>query len=183
MRIRQQGDAIPGQLEPMLATLGSLDALGSDREWGFEMKWDGVRALVHVGARQVRLVSRNGIRMGLAYPEIMPLAQGLSGRAAVLGGEIVSFDDQGRPSFRRLQKRMHVRDPGARPPSPGTALAAVSLSQKQQLEGVVAKRLSSIYLPGRRSPDWVKIKSIDISVGSARRRPDDDSRLVNSWRA
>ena len=45
------------------------------------------------------------------------------------------------------------------------------MSQEQRLEGVVAKRLTSIYLPGRRSPDWVKIKNVrtqEVIVGGWR---------------
>jgi bifunctional non-homologous end joining protein LigD len=200
---------MPVRLEPMLATLGALDALGPDRDWGFEMKWDGVRALVHVEAGSARLVSRNGIDMSVAYPEILSLGRALEGHSAVLDGEIVSFDGQGRPSFGRLQKRMHVADAaaaqrlsrgdpavvllfdllyldgesllrerytrrrerlealglaGAAWQTPaafaGRGAEAVAASQEQQLEGVVAKRLSSVYLPGRRSPDWVKIKNV-----------------------
>jgi bifunctional non-homologous end joining protein LigD len=212
-----RGDVSPGRLEPMLATLGSLDALGPDRDWGFEMKWDGVRALVHIGADQTRLISRNRIDMSVAYPEIASLHRALKHHSAVLDGEIVSFDEQGRPSFRRLQKRMHVADAAAaqrlsrsdpavvllfdllyldgqsllREPytrrrdrleklelagaawqTPaafaGRGSEAVAVSQEQQLEGVVAKRLSSVYLPGRRSPDWVKIKNVraqEVVVG------------------
>jgi bifunctional non-homologous end joining protein LigD len=81
------GKVTPAHLEPMLATLGSLEALGPDREWGFELKWDGVRALVHVEAGQARLVSRNGIDMSVAYPEILPLGRVLEGHSAVLDGE------------------------------------------------------------------------------------------------
>ncbi len=43
------------------------------------------------------------------YPELHPLAGALDGHDALLDGEIVTFDDQGRPSFERLQRRMHVR--------------------------------------------------------------------------
>src|SRR6195952_2545010 len=77
------------------------------------MKWDGVRALVHIGADQTRLISRNRIDMSVAYPEIASLHRALKHHSAVLDGEIVSLDEQGRPSFRRLQKRMHVADAAA----------------------------------------------------------------------
>jgi bifunctional non-homologous end joining protein LigD len=56
----------PGQPErfaPMLATLGALEGLGGDDGWGFEMKWDGVRALAYVDADQISLISRNDIDM------------------------------------------------------------------------------------------------------------------------
>jgi bifunctional non-homologous end joining protein LigD len=93
----------------MLATPGTLEMLGSDADWAFEMKWDGVRALIHVASGQVRLVSRNDLDMTVAYPEIAALGRALD-HSAVLDGEIVSLDAAGRPSFARLQKRMHVAD-------------------------------------------------------------------------
>ena len=86
---------------------------GADAGWGFEMKWDGVRAIAQVQDGRVRLWSRNDIDMGVSYPELSGLGEALAGRSAVLDGEIVSFDTAGRPSFRRLQKRMHVSDQAA----------------------------------------------------------------------
>jgi bifunctional non-homologous end joining protein LigD len=92
----------------MLAT--PSDALPTSGEWAFEMKWDGVRALAVVDGRSVRLASRNGNDVTIAYPEIQPLVEQLS-LGAVLDGEIVAVDDDGRASFQRLQARMHLRDP------------------------------------------------------------------------
>lgn len=94
----------------MLATLGSLDTLGDDRGWGLEMKWDGVRALAYVEEGRLTMLSRNDIDMSIAYPDMAALAAVLVGHSAVLDGEIVAFDEQGRPSFQRLQKRMHVAE-------------------------------------------------------------------------
>ena len=60
----------PTHLAPMLATPGALpDGPG----WDFEMKWDGVRALVEVDAGRVTLISRNDLDMTAAYPEIAAL--------------------------------------------------------------------------------------------------------------
>jgi len=202
------GPRLPDQIAPMLATLGTLEALEGDSCWTYEMKWDGVRALVHVDGDQIRLISRNGRDMSVAYPEIAPVAD-VPYRSAVLDGEIVAFDDRGRPSFRRLQKRMHMSDAtvarrlarsdpavlllfdllsldgellldqpyterrrrleGLELPVPawqtpaafaGLGTDALAFSQEHGLEGVVAKRLSSTYQPGRRSPAWVKIKNV-----------------------
>ena len=84
--------------------------------WVFEPKWDGVRAIVTVHAGQVSVANRRGGEVSAAYPELADLAQqpSLTGRSAVLDGEVVAFDGKGRPSFQRLQRRMHVRNPGAR---------------------------------------------------------------------
>lgn len=100
---------MPQLVPPMLATSGALP-LGSD--WGYEFKWDGVRAIAYVADR-VRLLSRNDRDVTDAYPELGELAPLLANRRAVLDGEIVALDAKGRPSFSALQRRMHVRAPSA----------------------------------------------------------------------
>ena len=94
----------------MLAT--AADALPTGADWAYEMKWDGVRAIAVVDDGQVRLTSRNGNDVTVAYPEVQALGDALD-LPAVLDGEIVAVDDDGRASFQRLQARMHLRDRGA----------------------------------------------------------------------
>ena len=176
-----------------------------------------MRALVRVAGGRITIKSRNDIDVTVSYPELRALGEQLGTTQVLLDGEIVSFDDEGRPSFRRLQQRMHVAsaasarrladsDPavylifdllhldgrsllglpytqrrelldglelaGASWQTPpvfeGNGTQAVRASQQQGLEGVVAKRLTSRYRPGRRSPDWVKVKNIraqEVVVG------------------
>ncbi len=81
--------------------------------WMFEPKWDGVRAIAELH-RGVGLFSRNGNDVTAGYPELAATPVGLAARSAVLDGEIVTFDPSGRPSFGRLQSRMHVRHPSSR---------------------------------------------------------------------
>jgi bifunctional non-homologous end joining protein LigD len=88
----------------MLATAGSV--LPSGPGWAYEFKWDGVRALVSVTAGAVQITSRLGNDVTVAYPELAGLSAGIED--ALIDGEIVAFDE-GRPSFGRLQLRMHVR--------------------------------------------------------------------------
>ena len=81
--------------------------------WLIEPKWDGVRAVVTIHDGTVSIASRLGNDVTGGYPELAALAEALGGRSAVLDGEIVAFDERtGRPSFQRLQRRMHVRSPG-----------------------------------------------------------------------
>ena len=101
-------EPMPGGIEPMKARLAELAA--DDDGWGFEIKWDGVRAIAYCETGRVKLVSRTGRDITAAYPEIGALAGALGGAEAVLDGEVVAFDEAGRPSFQRLQRRMHVRD-------------------------------------------------------------------------
>lgn len=97
-------------ISPMLATLGDLPAAGG---WAYEFKWDGIRAVAYTGAGGLVLVSRNDRDITAGYPELAGVAAAVGGRRLVLDGEIVAMDDADRPSFSRLQQRMHVRDPAA----------------------------------------------------------------------
>ena len=103
--------ALPTQLTPMLATAGSLPHTSTG--WAFEMKWDGVRALARVDGGRIALISRNDKDMTVSYPELRALGEHLGSTQALLDGEIVSFDADGRPSFAQLQRRMHVASSSA----------------------------------------------------------------------
>jgi bifunctional non-homologous end joining protein LigD len=99
---------LPDRVPPMMATL--RDELPHDDDaWAYEMKWDGVRALVHVEGGRATAYSRNDIDITATYPELRDLAESLGSTQTVLDGELVALDAAGRPSFERLQPRMHVK--------------------------------------------------------------------------
>jgi bifunctional non-homologous end joining protein LigD len=104
------GEPLPAMIAPMLATLADLPA--SDEGWSFEVKWDGVRAVVFLDAGRTRLMSRNARDITVAYPELRPLAGEVAGRPVALDGEIVALDADGRPSFGLLQTRISIADAG-----------------------------------------------------------------------
>ncbi len=104
--MRPPADPLP-DLDPMLATL--WDAPFDDPAWGFEPKWDGVRALA-VCDTATKLLSRNRNDVTGGYPDLARLRDHLVAVDAVVDGEIVAMQD-GVPSFQLLQRRMHVRDP------------------------------------------------------------------------
>lgn len=98
-----------GLVAPMLAVLS--DRLPpEDGGWAYEMKWDGVRAVLYTDGERLRAMSRNDIDMAASYPELAGLATAVPA-GTVLDGEIVALDRSGRPSFEALQARMHVGDP------------------------------------------------------------------------
>ena len=88
---------------PMAALL--VDKLPSGDEWLYEAKFDGYRALVLKDGAKVRILSRKGNDLTATYPAIQRAAEGLKAKSAVLDGEIVAFDESGRPSFQQLQHR------------------------------------------------------------------------------
>jgi bifunctional non-homologous end joining protein LigD len=98
---------MPDFIQPMLARLSTLPA--DQDEWAFEVKWDGVRAITHSQPGHISFASRNANDVTAAYPELRALNRALGSHEAILDGEIVAFDEQGRPSFQALQSRMHVR--------------------------------------------------------------------------
>jgi bifunctional non-homologous end joining protein LigD len=108
---RPDWQPLPEHVEPMLATLGDLPE--DKARWGYEMKWDGVRALIAVEGGRITVTSRNGNDVTVSYPELRGLGENLGTTQLLLDGEIVSFDDAGRPSFGRLQQRMHVASSSA----------------------------------------------------------------------
>jgi bifunctional non-homologous end joining protein LigD len=99
-------EPMPERVAPMLAGAGELPR--EDERWGFEIKWDGVRAIAFGEPGRVRFQSRSLHDITASYPELAGLARGLRSHRAVLDGEIVAFDAQGRPSFEALGRRMHV---------------------------------------------------------------------------
>ena len=99
-------EPMPEHVVPMMAKLAPLPS--SDSGWGYEIKWDGVRALAYSEPGRLRLESRNLNDITAGYPEVRPLNRALSSHSAVLDGELVAFDAEGRPSFGRLQQRMHL---------------------------------------------------------------------------
>ncbi len=198
---------MPERIEPMLATTASLPSRRTG--WAYEFKWDGVRAIVYVEGGRARARSRNNKDFTEWFPELRELGEFLGARSVVLDGEIVAIDEEGQPSFGRLQHRLHlgsatavarrakefptsflafdvlyldgretidlsyderralleslrlVGNSFATPPSftdrSGEELLAIS--RERGLEGLVIKRRSSRYVPGRRSSEWLKVKN------------------------
>ena len=74
------------------------------------MKWDGVRAIAYCRPGRLQLQSRNLRDVTAQYPEVRRLSRQLGAVDAVLDGELVAFDENGLPSFERLQQRIHQTD-------------------------------------------------------------------------
>ena len=203
---------MPAAISPMLATL--IERPFSDPGWLFEVKWDGARTLAWIEDGEVRLRSRAGNEVTHQYPELASLPQRIGAKDALLDGEIVVLDEEGRSEFERMQQRMNVQRPSpdllSRYPvtyylfdllyCDGYDLREVpllerknflcrmldssrefrfsdhqlehgkqlfELARQQELEGIVGKRIDSVYVSAR-SQNWVKLKAtktLDVVVG------------------
>jgi len=200
----------PSEIAPMLASVGMLPR--DDSAWAFEFKWDGIRAVMHVDGGRIGVSSRNGNDLSTSFPELRALGEQLGSHQAVFDGEIVAFDEQGRPRFQNLQPRIHATNAikakrlsqehpavyvifdllyfdgellitlpyaerrrrlealgleknsvGSWTLSPrfdGPGADVLQASRDQGLEGILAKKRDSPYVPGKRSANWIKVKNI-----------------------
>ncbi|GAB2895467.1 ATP-dependent DNA ligase [Streptomyces deserti] len=206
-------------IPPMLATPGTLPPAAQDARWAYETKQDGQRVVVYLpGDGSVLLRARSGQDITAAYPELLPLGTALGSTPAVLDGEVLALDEQGRANFQLLQSRMGLahapgraarraaavpvhlvlfdlmhlgrnsllrlpytrrraalEDLGLDGPSWSTPAAlvghgaeALRATREHGLEGLVCKRLDSVYEPGVRSRAWIKIRNMrgeDVLIG------------------
>jgi bifunctional non-homologous end joining protein LigD len=188
-------------VEPMRAAIGTLPQ--DEENWAFEIKWDGYRTLAFVDGGQTRLQSSNLIDVTAKYPELADFAESVNAGSAIVDGELVVLDSEGRPSFELMQQHatqvaFYIFDvlsvdghdtisliyeqrreligglveqgqnwmvPSHRIGDGASLLAA---TVERGLEGVMAKRLGSAYVPGKRTPNWRKVKNrrtVEVVIG------------------
>ena len=103
---------MPTAIYPMLAE--SVAEPFDGPEWLFEIKWDGYRAIAFIESGEVRLVSRNQNDLTARYPELKDMARLIKAKTAILDGEVVALDEQGKASFSLMQQRTGFRPGGHR---------------------------------------------------------------------
>jgi bifunctional non-homologous end joining protein LigD len=113
-------EKMPSKLDAMLAKPGDVPESDSD-EWAYEIKWDGVRVLGYADHGKWSMLSRRLEDVSARYPELAAIGEALGDHSAILDGEVVALDDQGRPRFQLIQSRMGL-----------TSAAAVEARAKQQ---------------------------------------------------
>lgn len=97
-------------IKPMLAS--PSDNAFDSKDWVFEIKWDGVRAILFKSKKNIKIQSRNGNDITRRYPEIVNAAR-ISLRScgsAVIDGEIVILNEKGVPDFHIHQRRINIQD-------------------------------------------------------------------------
>ncbi|MGZ8474989.1 MAG: DNA ligase D, partial [Candidatus Limnocylindria bacterium] len=108
-------EALPEFIPPMKATLATNPF--SDPEWIFEIKWDGYRVEAVVKGGTAHLWTRNRQDAGRYFPDLVGPAPWIDARDAIVDGEVVALDEDGRPRFSLLQDRTGIRsgrEPGSR---------------------------------------------------------------------
>ncbi|PTV70213.1 non-homologous end-joining DNA ligase [Agrobacterium pusense] len=94
-------DPMPNRIEPCLAILKPKPPEGDD--WSYEIKWDGYRLAVHIEPTGIRILTKGGHDWTSRFPEIERGARELGVASAIIDGEAVMYDDQGRSDFNLLQ--------------------------------------------------------------------------------
>lgn len=107
---RLEPSPLPDVLSPMLASLAAEPF--DHPNWIFEPKYDGLRVLVRFDGEELILISRKGNSQNVQFPDVVEALAPVLDRPCVLDGEVACFDDQGKTSFRALQQRFHLLDPG-----------------------------------------------------------------------
>lgn len=98
----------PAPFRPMLAQ--PIERPFDDPEWTFEPKLDGVRVLAFVENGRARLYSRNLNEITISFPEVAERLAAQIPKNFVVDGEIVGFDQEGRPGFHNIQQRLHLNN-------------------------------------------------------------------------
>ncbi len=202
-----QTDYLTEPIEFMLSEISSK--VPKSDKWTYEVKWDGIRAMISLDEGNVRIRSRNQNDITVAFPELVNVEESFRATSALFDCEIVCLDDDGKPMFKEVINRMRQKSESAavraRKKCPAVCYVfdclyldgrplinepverrrewmadAIKVGKKSAyrvsqtiddgeglfeaakeagLEGIMAKKLGSLYTPGRRSDTWLKIKT------------------------
>ena len=185
--------------------LEEVNELFNDKNFLYEIKFDGIRALIYVSKNSFKILSRNGTNLTNKYPELKKIQKLVGNHEIIFDGEIIATEGA-LPSFSLLQKRNRVKRVssdimndipvyfivfdilydnvdltnlsldkrkkilGQYPDNSvfiksriySDGLSLFKMVKKIGLEGIVAKKRKSIYLFGKRTSDWVKVKNIHV---------------------
>jgi len=106
-----QTDWLRAPIEPMLARL--TQRLPDSEDYLYEVKWDGIRALISLDEGAVKIHSRNGMDISKQFPELLIPEQAFRATSALFDGEIVCVEGDGKPLFANVIHRMQQSTEGA----------------------------------------------------------------------
>jgi len=224
-------------IKMMLAQLGegisaSLQEMGMA---AIEWKYDGARVQIHKDGEKVRIFSRRLENVTSSLPDVVRIARQIKAKSAIMDGEAVAIDQDGRPMafqeiLKRFRRKYNVEKLAAQIPLrlflfdliylDGKSLVDLPLKERRSLlvtiadpsmladqvlsdraavageiyhkaldaghEGIMIKNPSSVYAPGKRSKNWLKIKpvmeTLDLAVLGARWGEGRRARFLGSYR-
>lgn len=102
-----QIDYLHGNVQPMLSEAANEPPVGP--EYLYELKWDGIRAMVYIDEGMVRIVSRSQNDITDRFPELLAADKAFRATCAVFDCEIVSLDAEGKPVFKKVINRLMTR--------------------------------------------------------------------------
>ncbi|MEP6951423.1 MAG: DNA ligase D [Ginsengibacter sp.] len=88
---------------------GETENSFDNKDWLFEIKWDGYRAITEKNHNDILLYSRNGLNFLPAYPVVADQLKNIK-QDAIIDGEIVVLNDEGQPDFQLLQHYREYKD-------------------------------------------------------------------------
>ena len=195
-------EAMPDFIAPMRATLA--DRPFSDPDWLFEVKWDGYRVEAVMSGGRVRLWTRNRQDAATYFPDLARATDWLDAREAIVDGEVVALDDEGRPRFGLLQDRTGVhrgRGPDGRrgEPAPivyqafdllhldGRSLLGVPLEDRKRLlrgrlrEHPLVRYAGHVVADGEAFQEAARQQALEGVVAKLRRSAYEPGRRSRSW--
>lgn len=99
---------LPGFIAPQLAELVKAPPEGAS--WVHETKFDGYRTQAHIEGGKVHLFTRSGLNWTSKYPVIADGLKNLDASNAILDGEVVWLDKEGRSDFQKLQNSLKAKE-------------------------------------------------------------------------
>jgi bifunctional non-homologous end joining protein LigD len=186
---------MPRYLEPMKATLATKPF--RDEDWLFEVKWDGYRVEAVVRDGKVSLFTRNGHDAEAYFPRLLTPATWIEAREAIVDGEVVALDEQGRPDFGLLQERIGASRTG-RPTAlvfqafdllhlDGRSLLDVPLEQRRKLLELVIRPGPRVHVAPAIETEGIaffeatKTQGLEGIVAKHRRSRYEPGRRVSTW--
>ena len=202
---KPQIDYLRDEIEPMLAD--SRNKVPESDNYLYEVKWDGIRALISLDEGELRIRTRNQHDITAKFPELLVPEEAFRGSSALFDAEIVCLDEGGMPVFKNVIHRLQQTTDGAieraKAKYPvvcyvfdclyldGRPIVNEPLVRRRAwlkdaikrgtpyrvsetveeggelfkaaaamgLEGIIAKEKTSTYQPGKRSAQWLKIKT------------------------
>jgi bifunctional non-homologous end joining protein LigD len=186
---------MPRYLEPMKATLATKPF--RDEDWLFEVKWDGYRVEAVVSDGKVSLFTRNGNNAEAYFPRLLTPPSWIDAREAIVDGEVVALDDDGRPDFSLLQERISAGRTGTSVPLvyqafdllylDGRSLVDVPLEQRKKLLELVLRPTSRVRYAthidteGIAFYDAAKAQRLEGIVAKQRRSRYEPGRRTPAW--